>query len=417
MINTPVFQLVASLIAMVMIANLQYAWGLFNVPIQEAHPAWSLKEIGIAFSIFINLQVWVQPLQGWLIDRIGPRPFITVAGILCGVGWSLMGYANSLPALYFYYAMAGVGAAYVYGASIGGALKWFPTRRGAAAGIIAAGFGGGSALFVPMIRYFVSEYNYQTAFLVTGIIQGAVIAIVAQFLRHPGPDFVPPKPAEAKGSSASKSRRNTDSFTTPEMLRTPHFYIMYAMFVAMGVGGLFVTSNSGSLVDSWGMSTTVLATAVALNNVANGVSRIFWGWFSDRIGRENAMVFAFFAQAVCLVSVVTLGRISPIFFVVTLILTYFTWGEIYSLFPSANGDYFGAKHATSNYGFLYSAKGLSAIIGAPIAAAVYEATGSWDSVFYGSAVLALLSGFTALVLKTRPLPHKTPQSLSAQAAP
>ena len=405
MINTPKFQLVFSVIAMVMIANLQYSWGLFTEPLKEAH-SWSLTQIAFAFSVFINLQVWVQPLEGWFVDKLGPRPFITVAGILCGVGWSLMGRASSLPELYFYYGMAGIGAAFVYSCCIGSALKWFPDRRGAAAGLIAAGFGGGSAAFIPLISYLIRNYDYPTAFLVTGVIQGVVITIVAQFLRHPGPEFKPAKTVSVAATSAA-SRRNTESFSTPQMLRTPHFYILYMMFVAMATGGLFVTANSSSLVKSWGMTTAVLTTAVALNNVANGVARISWGWVSDRIGRENTMVVTFFLQALALISVVTVGRTSSVMFTITLVFTYLTWGQIYSLFPSTNGDYFGSKNATSNYSFLYSAKGVASIIGAPIAAWLFGILGSWDAVFYGSAILAFLSGCTALVLRTRPLPQKS----------
>jgi len=405
LINTPKFQLVFSVIAMVMIANLQYSWGLFTEPMKEAH-SWSLTQIAVAFSIFINLQVWVQPMEGWFVDKLGPRPFITVAGVLCGVGWSLMGRASSLPELYFLYGMAGIGAAFVYSSCIGSALKWFPDRRGAAAGLIAAGFGGGSAAFVPLITYLIKSYNYQTAFLVTGVIQGVVITVVAQFLRHPGPEFLKGKPVQT-AAAAAKSRRNTDNFTTPQMFQTPHFYILYLMFVAMATGGLFVTANSSSLVKSWGMTTAVLTTVVAMNNVANGVARVFWGWVSDRIGRENTMVVTFFLHTGCLISVVTLGRTSSVMLTTTLILTFFTWGQIYSLFPSTNGDYFGSKHATSNYSFLYSAKGVASIIGAPIAAWLFGVLGSWDAVIYGSACLAFLSGCTALVLRTRPLPQKS----------
>src|SRR6185295_13322347 len=189
---------------MVMIANLQYSWGLFTEPLKEAH-SWSLTQIAFGFSVFINLQVWVQPLEGWFVDKLGPRPFITVAGILCGVGWSLMGRASSLPELYFYYGMAGIGAAFVYSGCVGSALKWFPNRRGFAAGIIAAGFGGGTALFIPLISYLIRVHTYRNAFLITGIVQGVVIAIVAQFLRNPAGGFIAPKSTSASKSNARKN--------------------------------------------------------------------------------------------------------------------------------------------------------------------------------------------------------------------
>src|SRR5262245_12759884 len=240
--NNPWFQLVFSLVSMVMIANLQYAWTLFVNPLQDAN-GWKLAEVQAAFTGFVLLQTWVQPLDGWFIDKMGPRKFITAAGVLCGVGWGALAYATTLPQLYFFYAVAGIGAAFVYSGAIGSALKWFPTRRGMASGIIAAGFGGGTALFMPVIRYLISAHTYRTAFLVTGIIQGLVIAVVAQFLRHPGKDFVPPKPAPGSVVKAS-ARRNTENFATGEMLRTPMFYLLYVMFVAIATGGLVVTANA-----------------------------------------------------------------------------------------------------------------------------------------------------------------------------
>jgi len=401
--NSPWFQLVASLIAMVMIANLQYAWTLFVQPIQKA-TLWKLSDIQWAFTLFILLQTWVQPLDGWLIDRIGPRVFITAAGVLCGVGWGALAYATSLPQLYFFYGMAGIGAAFVYSGSMGSALKWFPNRRGLAAGIIAAGFGGGTALFIPFISYMIRAQSYRTAFLVTGAVQGLAIAIVAQFLRHPGQQFINANPVNV--TSKTRVRKNTENFTTAEMLRSPHFYLLYVMFVAMATGGLLVTAEAGPLAQTWGLSLAALTAATSLSPVANGASRIFWGWVSDRTGREPAMIVAFLLQAVSLIAVLTIGRTSGLMFTVTLVFTFFTWGEVFSLFPSTLGDYFGSRHATSNYGFLYSAKGVSSIIGGGVGAMLYEHFGSWSAAFYGSAALALLSGLLAFGLRAWPLPRK-----------
>ncbi len=178
------FQLVASLVAMIMIANLQYAWTLFVQPLQ-AGTGWRLSDIQFAFTLFILFQTWVQPLDGWLIDRLGPRGFISAAGLLCGLGWAGMGYATSLPMLYALYCAAGMGAAFVYSGSIGSALKWFKQRRGLASGIMAAGFGGGTALFIPFISSMIQSRGYQETFIATGLFQGLVIVIVAQVSASP----------------------------------------------------------------------------------------------------------------------------------------------------------------------------------------------------------------------------------------
>jgi OFA family oxalate/formate antiporter-like MFS transporter len=387
---------------MVMIANLQYAWTLFVNPIQDA-THWKLPEIQAAFSIFILLQTWVQPLEGWIIDKMGPRVFVTAAGILCGIGWSALAFASTPSQLYFFYAVAGIGAAFVYSVAIGSALKWFPNRRGFAAGIIAAGFGGGTALFIPIISYLIRVHTYRNAFLVTGIVQGVVIAIVAQVLRNPPGGFIAPKPAAA---TKSKARKNTENFTTGEILRTPQFYLMYAMFVAVATGGLAVTSQAGPISRSWGYAPAVLATAAALAQVANGVSRIFWGTISDRVGREITMFVSFGLQSVCLLSILMFGRTSPTVFIGTMIVTYFTYGQVFALFPATLGDYFGGRHATSNNAVLYSSKGVAAILSGYVAAELFERFGTWNAVFYGSAILALIAAVGALVLRASPLPKK-----------
>src|SRR6476646_8841480 len=385
------FQLVASLIAMIMIANLQYAWTLFVQPLQRG-TGWKLSDIQYAFALFILFQTWVQPLDGWLIDRIGPRWFISVAGLLCGLGWAGMGYAKTLPMLYALYCAAGIGAAFVYSGSIGSALKWFKGRRGLASGIMAAGCGGGTALFIPFISWTIANRGYGAAFLSTGIFQGLVIVLVAQFLRHPSQTAVTAQGAVRRASDVVH-------LTTLEMLRRPQFYMMYASFGIMGTGFLLATANLGPIARSWGLSATAVTLAATFSPLANGASRIFWGWASDKTGRENAMVVAFLLNAVCLLAVLKLGQWSGGWFAFSLVLVYFTGGQIYSLFPATTADYFGTKHATSNYAVLYTAKGVAAIIGAYAAALLYERSGSWAMGFYGSAVMALCAAVLAYGLR------------------
>jgi OFA family oxalate/formate antiporter-like MFS transporter len=405
-LNNRWFQLIASLVAMIMIANLQYSWTLFVKPLQ-AGTGWGLSDIQFAFTLFILFQTWVQPLDGWLIDRLGPRGFISAAGLLCGLGWAGMGYATSLPMLYFLYCAAGTGAAFVYSGSIGSALKWFKDRRGLASGIMAAGFGGGTALFIPWISSMIANSGYRTAFVTTGILQGLVIVVVAQFLRHPA--------AEAAGATAAKASSPVRHFTTLEMLRTPQFYTMYVMFVLMATGGLLVTANAGPMAQSWGLSAAALTLAATLSPLANGASRITWGWVSDKFGRENTMIVAFVLQAVCLLLVVLVGQRSAAMFALTLVLVYFTWGEIYSLFPSTSGDYFGSRHATSNYAVLYTAKGVASIIGGYVGALIYEQSGSWSMGFYGSAVMALIAAGMAIGLRASTAPSRAAMPVPATA--
>jgi len=409
-VNNRWFQLVASLIAMIMIANLQYSWTLFVRPLQ-AGTGWKLSDIQFAFTLFILCQTWIQPLDGWLIDRLGPRGFISAAGLLCGLGWAGLGYATTLPMLYGFYCAAGVGAAFVYSGSIGSALKWFKAKRGLASGIIAAGFGGGTALFIPIISSTIASRGYQTAFISTGLFQGLVIVLVAQFLRHP-----PAEPATAAvAADRSGSQLGRRQFTTLEMMRTPQFYTMYAMFVLMSTGGLLVTAQAGPIAGSWGYSAAALTLAASLSPLANGGSRVFWGWASDKIGRETAMVTAFVLQAICLLLVLALGQISGGWFAFTLVLVYFTWGEIYSLFPATSADYFGTRHATSNYAVLYTAKGVASIFGGWFSSLLFEKFGSWSVGFYCSAVMALVAAGLAIGLRSAVTTSRAPAGIPEPA--
>jgi MFS transporter, OFA family, oxalate/formate antiporter len=406
-------RLIASVIAMIMIANLQYAWALFVKPIMGA-TGWKLSEVQYGFTLFIIFETWMMPLSGWLMDRVGPRVFMSVAAVLCGFGWAGLGQAHTLTQLYVLYSIAGLGAALIYCGSTSMGLKWFPDKLGLASGLIAAGFGSGAALFVPVIAYVIRVENYRAAFLYTGIGQGIIMLCASQFLVNPDPSD--PQVAGKKATSRFKLRSHAEQFTSFEMLRTPQFYVLYAMMLMMGIGGLMVTAQVGSVADTLGIGKFFLPLALTINPLANGSGRIFWGWVSDHVGRERTMIGAFSIQALALVSVLRLGRHSPFWFVVLLAIVFFTWGEIYSLFPAASADFFGIRNASSNYSFLYSSKGVAAILAGGLAAQLFEKTGTWTTAFYGSATLAFLAALMAVGLIAMPLPSKQVQLAPAEAA-
>lgn len=388
-------QLCLSLLAMIMIANLQYAWTLF-VPSIQRGTTWSLSNIQWAFSLFIFFQTWAQPAQGWLIDRLGPSGFIAAAGVLCGAGWAGMGLTRSLPVFYLLYVAAGLGAALVYSGCIASAIKWFREGRGLAAGIMAAGFGGGTALFIPIVEWLIQTHGYRAAFVWSGIVQGLVISAVAPWIRHPAaPAARPGTEHVAPGAGGGRAQ-----FTTADMLATGRFYALYVAFVLVSTGGLLVTAQARPMSQHWGYGADVITLAVALGAIANGASRMFWGWVSDRAGRETTMAVAFGLHAAALLGLSVFGSRSETWFIALLVLIFFTWGEIFSLFPSTVGDYFGVRHATSNYSVLYTAKGVSAIIvaGGP-AALLFEHYGSWSPVLYMSAAMALVAALVSYTLR------------------
>ncbi len=394
------FRLAAAVIAMIMIANLQYAWTFFVEPLQAAHKNWKLDQVQWAFTLFIAFETWIMPCSGWMIDRLGPRTFMTLAGLLCGVGWTAMGHADTLTELYLFYSLAGFGAALVYCGSMGIALKWFADKRGLAAGLIAAGFGSGAALFTSTIAHLISARGYRDAFLFSGVAQGLLIVIAAQFLQNP------PRVALPATATHVKIKSPGDDFNSWEMLKTPQFWMLFAMALMMGIGGLMITAQVKPMAKTLNIAAATVQLSVTLNLIANGSGRLFWGWVSDHVGRERTMGVAFLLQSLFLLGVVTIAHGSAALFVLFSALVFFTWGEIYSLMPSAIGDYFGSRHASSNYGFIYAAKGVASILAGGLAAQLFRKTGTWDYGFYVCATLALIAALLTLVLRNMPRPHK-----------
>ncbi len=367
-----------SVLSMVAVANLQYGWTLFVGPLQK-HLNVEQALIQVTFTVFVLLETWLVPFEGWLVDKFGPRLLVMAGGVFAAIGWYGSGRAETLTALYLSYAIAGLGAGIVYGTAIGSALKWFPDHRGLAAGLTAAGFGAGSAFTVAPIANMIASAGYQTAFIKWGIIQGAVVVIAALFLKAPPAGWLP-KTWRQKGSQEVKVRQSQVDFKPGEMAATPHFWLMYGMMAMVATGGLMATAQLAPMAKDFGvdkipvqllgLSMAALTFALSADRLVNGLCRPFWGWVSDHIGREKTMTLAFGLEAIAIFALIKFAH-NPKLFVIFSAFTFFGWGEIYSLFPALCGDFFGRKYATTNYGFLYTAKGTASMfvpIGSALAA-------------------------------------------------
>jgi len=397
-------QLVFGIICMVMIANLQYGWTLFVGPIDQKYH-WGRAAIQVAFTIFVLTETWLVPVEGYLIDKFGPRAMISGSGVLVAIAWVINSVADSLLLLYLGAAIGGIGAGVIYGGSVGNALKWFPDRRGLAAGLTAAGFGAGSALTVIPIANMIGSSGYQSAFLWFGLAQGIVVILVGLLLRAPEPGEVPASQA------VQQSRRD---YEWREVLKTPPFYVMYVMFVAVGAGGLMAIAQLAPIANDYriatipvsllGLTLPALTFALTIDRVLNGICRPFFGWVSDQIGRENTMFLAFFAEGVGIYALLYFAN-NPVLFVILSGVVFFAWGEIYSLFPATCTDLYGKKFATTNYGMLYTAKGTAALL-VPLANVLTSATGSWHAVFYVAAILNIVAAIMALAV-LKPMRIKT----------
>jgi MFS transporter, OFA family, oxalate/formate antiporter len=391
-------QLVIGICAMVMIANYQYGWTFFVPDIQKKF-GWDRASIQWAFTLFVLFETWLVPVEGWFVDKYGPRLVVLFGGIFCALGWVINAQATSLNGYYLGMIISGIGAGAVYGTCIGNALKWFPDKRGLAAGLTAAGFGAGSALTVAPIQAMIRDSGFQTTFLYFGLGQGIIVTILALALLAPKPGQVP---APVQTTTIMQTRRN---FEPSEVIRQPIFWLMYFMFVIVGAGGLMVTANLKPIGVDWkidnipvtliGLTMTAVTFAATLDRILNGLTRPFFGWVSDLIGRENTMFIAFGLEAIGIWALYMLGH-DPVWFVLLSGVVFFAWGEIYSLFPSTCTDTFGAKFATTNAGLLYTAKGTAALL-VPAANYVQQTTGSWDRVLLIAAGANLLASLLAIL--------------------
>jgi len=393
-------QLVFGIICMVMTANLQYGWTLFVSPIDNKYH-WGRASIQVAFSIFVLAETWLVPFEGYLVDKFGPKLMVSIAGALIAIAWAMNAYADSLTLLYLGAIIGGVGAGVIYGASVGNALKWFPNRRGLAAGLTAAGFGAGSALTIIPIANLIKADGYEVAFLWFGLGQGLVVMLVALLLRAPEASEIP-VPATP---TVQQTRRD---YRPREVLKTPVFWVMYLMFVLVGAGGLMATAQLAPIAKDFhvdnipvsilGLTLPALTFALSIDRVLNGICRPFFGWVSDSIGRENTMFIAFTLEGIGIYALLLMAG-NPIWFVVLSGVVFFAWGEIYSLFPATCTDIYGRQFATTNYGMLYTAKGTASLL-VPLANVLTTATGSWRAVFVIAAIMNIVAAVMApLVLK------------------
>jgi OFA family oxalate/formate antiporter-like MFS transporter len=388
-------QLVMGIVCMAMIANLQYGWTLFVDPI-DAKYHWGRAAIQLAFTIFVVTETWLVPIEAWFVDKYGPRLVIMFGGVMIALSWVLNSQANSLALLYGAAVAGGIGAGAVYGTCVGNALKWFPDRRGLAAGATAAGFGAGAAITVVPIAAMIAASGYQSAFLYFGIGQGVIVFILAFFISPPGVAM----PAKKKQLNLPQTRID---FTPPQVLRSPIFWVMYAVFVMVAAGGLMTAAQIAPIAKDFriadtpvslaGFQMAALTFAISLDRIFDGFGRPFFGWVSDTIGREHTMFIAFGTAALMLLTLSAYGHV-PVVFVLATAVYFGVFGEIYSLFPATSGDTFGAKYATTNNGMLYTAKGTASLL-VPLASIVATHYG-WQAVFVIAVALNATAALTAL---------------------
>jgi OFA family oxalate/formate antiporter-like MFS transporter len=401
---------------MAMAANMQFGWTLFVDPIDQKYH-WGRAAIQLAFTIFIFTETWLGPIEGWFVDRYGPRIVIVFGGFVGALAWVVNSYADSLFMLYVGAILGGIGAGSVFGTCVGNAQKWFPDRRGLAAGATAFGFGAGSAVTIIPIAQMIASRGYEAAFFNFGVGQGIVIVVLGLFMT---------KPLHMMQGVKKKLHlpQSTVNYTPVQTLRSSTFWLLYVIFALVAVGGLTAASQIGPIahdykiagipVSLFGLQMATLTFAISLDRIFDGFGRPIFGMISDFFGRENTMFVAFGTGAAMLWLLSVYGH-NPVVFVIAMAVYFGAFGEIYSLFPATMADTFGPKYTTTNIGMLYTAKGMAALL-VPVGSLLAKDYG-WETVFtigvVFNVVAALLALFVLKPLRSKQINAREPTSDAA----
>ncbi|MBW8834962.1 MAG: oxalate/formate MFS antiporter, partial [Burkholderia sp.] len=382
---------------MMAISSPQYVWTLMTKPL-AAKLGVALPELQVTFSLLIILQTFFSPFQGKLIDRFGPRVLISIGTVMSGLSWVLASQVQSAPMLYLTYGVVGgLGTGIVYVSVVGLMVRWFPKQRGFAAGAVAAGYGMGAIVTTFPIATSLQARGIDATLWMFGIAFALVGLLASQGLR------VPPSHESVAASAAGSGVSVVANLRPSQTLKTPVFWLMFAMMTMMSTSGLMVTSQMATFAADFGVTQVLvfgmaaLPLALTIDRFTNGLTRPLFGWVSDKLGRENTMFIAFALEGVAM-ALWLFTRDNAVLFVLLSGVVFFGWGEIFSLFPSTLTDTFGTRHATENYGWLYISQGIGSIFGGPLAALMHQHAGSWVPVFSTAITLDIVTALLAIAV-------------------
>ena len=357
--------LAAATLSMMLIGLYQYSWTLFVKPLQVKF-GWGLETIQLAFTLFVWIMTWTQPVAGYVADKRGPRQLTLLGGVLAGMGWVATSFTETPEALYLTYGLGAIGVGMTYATSVGLASKWFPERRGLANGFTSFGYGFGAAILNPAISWIITSMDFRAAFMYIGGVMLVTLFLLSFIKRYPPSNWLPHEATSKRSIQATKAEAENE-FNPRDMIKTRAWWHLYLAFFLTASTGLMVTSQLNPMGQAFNLSQSIVLTAAIAFPIFNGLGRIFGGWVSDKLGREVTMTLFFAAQGVSALLLLLLGS-NEIAFITIICLIGLCWGPIFTFFPSITADYYGRKNSTTNYGLTYTAKAWGGLFGGYVVA-------------------------------------------------
>ena len=379
-----------------------YAWSVFVAPFGEDF-GWNRTQVSVVFTIAIlSVGSWFV-VAGFLQDRFGPQRVAAFGGILYALGFYLASQTDSLIWLYITFgAIAGAGNGFGYAIPIPVCSKWFPDRRGLAVGLVVGGYGAGSGIYGPLAReVLIPAYGWQGTMQISAAVFLVMTLVAAWLLRNPPEGYKPPTaaPAPAPGAAPAAAAPVGHDFATGEMVRTPTFYLLWIAYCLGAAAGLMVISQLVPVGEAAGLGAAA-GLGLTIGAIGNTGGRVLSGWMSDTFGRLNTLRLMVLLSAVALPLFFLLAGQVALFYLL-LVVIYYCYGTLLSVFASTCADFYGTRNMGVNYGLLFSAWGVAGIVGPVIAGRVFDATGTYEVAFYVAAALSVVA-LAALMLAKPP---------------
>jgi MFS family permease len=372
-----------------------YSWSIFRNPL-EHELGLSATESLLPFTFVLVFFAVLMPIAGFYIPRIGARVTTAIGGAVVGLGYILSSFADQIGILVFTYGvLAGTGIGIAYGVPMVVVSRWFPDKKGLALGLTIVGFGLSPLITAPLANHLISIYTVRPTLRILGIAFGVIILAIALTMKLPPPGWHPRQQVTAA--------RSVLSFTYPEkLLKSRSFYglwICYAIGTLVGLSAIGISSPVGEEIIQ--INPTVAASSVSLFAVFNGVSRPLFGWLSDRFKPHYIAIFSYVLILIGCILMLNAQTGQVANYIIAFCLFWFCLGGWLAMAPTITLRFFNPDQYAQNYGIIFTAYGIGALIGTLVTGRIRDLFGAYNYVFYPMAFLAILGIVVASFLLKR----------------